>query len=44
MLTLLKVVDEFTGESLAMYVVRGIDADQTVATVERIAAERHAPT
>jgi putative transposase len=42
-LKLLNVVDEFTRESLAMLVERGIDADRTVEVLERLAAERGAP-
>jgi putative transposase len=42
-LKLLNVVDEFTRESLAMLVERSIDADATVATLERLAAGRGAP-
>ena len=43
-LKLLNVVDEFTREALAMHVARGIDADQTVTVLERLAAQRGAPT
>jgi putative transposase len=39
-LKLLNVVDEHTREALAMLVRRGIDADATVGTLERIVAER----
>ena len=42
-LKLLNVVDEFTRESLAMLVERNIDADATVATLDRLVAERGAP-
>jgi putative transposase len=42
-LKLLNVVDEFTREALEMHVARSIDADQTVAVLERIAAQRGAP-
>jgi len=42
-LKLLNVVDEFTRESLAMLVERGIDADRTVEVLGRLAAERGAP-
>jgi putative transposase len=42
-LKLLNVVDEFTRESLAMLVERGIDADRTVEVLERLAAQRAAP-
>lgn len=42
-LKLLNVVDEFTRESLAMHVQRSITADETVAVLEQIAAERGAP-
>jgi putative transposase len=41
---LLNVVDEFTREALAMLVARSIDADATVAVLERLVAERGAPT
>jgi len=37
---LLNVVDEFTREALAMRCRRSITADQTVATLERLLAER----
>ena len=40
---LLNVVDEFTREALEMLVERSIDADKTVATLERLVAERGAP-
>lgn len=39
-LKLLHVVDEFTREALAIEVARRIDADQTVAVLERIVARR----
>ncbi len=42
-LKFLNVVDEFTREALAIEVDRSIDAEQTVAVLERIAAERGAP-
>jgi putative transposase len=42
-LKLLNVVDEFTREALAMHVARSIDADQTVAVLDRLAALRGAP-
>jgi putative transposase len=42
-LKLLNVVDEFTREALEMLVERRIDADQTVAVLERLAAQRGAP-
>jgi len=42
-LKLLNVVDEFTREALEMHCERRIDADATVAVLERIAAERGAP-
>jgi putative transposase len=42
-LKLLNVVDEFTREALCMLVERRIDADRTVAVLERLAAERGAP-
>jgi putative transposase len=41
---LLNIVDEFTREALAMHVARSIDADTTVAVLERLVAERGAPT
>jgi putative transposase len=41
---LLNVVDEFTREALVMHVARSIDADTTVAVLERLVAERGAPT
>lgn len=40
---LLNVVDEFTREALAIEVARSIDADATVAVLERLAAHRGAP-
>ena len=40
---LLNVVDEYTREALAMLVARSIDADTTVAVLERLVAERRAP-
>jgi putative transposase len=40
---LLNVVDEYTREALAMLVARSIDADTTVAVLERLVAERGAP-
>ena len=40
---LLNVVDEFTREALEMLVERSIDADKTVATLERLVVERGAP-
>jgi putative transposase len=42
-LKLLNIVDEFTREALAMHVARRIDADQTVAVLEQLAARRGAP-
>jgi putative transposase len=42
-LKFLNVVDEFTREALAIEVNRTIDADATVAVLERIVAERGAP-
>jgi putative transposase len=39
-LKLLHVVDEFTREALAIEVYRRIDADKTVATLERLVAQR----
>jgi len=42
-LKFLNVVDEFTREALAVEVDRTIDADETVAVLERLAAERGAP-
>jgi putative transposase len=40
---LLNVVDEYTREALTMLVARSIDADTTVAVLERVVAERGAP-
>src|SRR5437764_2595494 len=40
---LLNVVDEFTREALVMLVARSIDADTTVAALERLVAKRGAP-
>ena len=42
-LKLLHVVDEFTRESLADLVAHSIDADATVATLDKIAAARGGP-
>jgi putative transposase len=42
-LKFLNVVDEFTREALAIEVGRSIDAERTVAVLERLAAERGAP-
>ena len=42
-LKFLNVVDEFTREALAIEVDRTIDADETVAVLERLAAERGLP-
>jgi len=42
-LKFLNVVDEFTREALAIEVDRSIDAEQTVAVLGRLAAERGAP-
>ena len=42
-LKLLNIVDEFTREALAMRVGRSCDADDVVATVEALVAERGAP-
>ena len=42
-LRLLNIVDEFTREALVMLVERSIDADRTVAILERLVAERGAP-
>jgi putative transposase len=42
-LKFLNVVDEFTREALAIEVDRSIDAEETVAVLERLAAERGAP-
>jgi putative transposase len=43
-LKLLHVVDEHTREALAIVVARRIDADRTVAVLERLVAERQALT
>jgi putative transposase len=40
---LLNVVDEFTREALEMLVARSIDADTTVAALDRLVAQRGAP-
>jgi putative transposase len=42
-LKFLNVVDEFTREALAIEVGRSIDAEETVAVLERLAARRGAP-
>jgi putative transposase len=42
-LKLLNVIDEFTRECPAILVRRNIDADQVVATLDRIAAQQGAP-
>lgn len=42
-LTFLNVVDEFTREALAIEVDRTINAEETVAVLERLAAERGVP-
>lgn len=42
-LKFLNVVDEFTREALAICAERTIDADETVAVLERLASERGAP-
>jgi putative transposase len=42
-LKLLNVVDEYTREALAMHVARSVDADQTVAVLDALAAVRGAP-
>lgn len=42
-LKFLNVVDEFTREALAIEVDRSINAEETVAVLERLAAERGAP-
>ena len=42
-LKLLNVIDEFTREALATDVDRSIDADQVVATLDRLAIERGGP-
>ncbi len=41
--TFLNVVDEFTREALVIELERSIDADQTVAVLERLVTERGAP-
>lgn len=41
---LLNVVDEFTREALVMHTARSITADQTVTVLERLVAQRGAPT
>jgi putative transposase len=43
-LKFLNIVDEFTREALAIEVARTINADATVQVLERLAAERGAPT
>jgi putative transposase len=43
-LKLLNIVDEFTRECPAIVVERSIDADAVVATLDRVAFERGAPT
>jgi putative transposase len=43
-LKLLNVVDEFTREALVMHTARSISADQTVAVLAALVAERGAPT
>ena len=43
-LKLLNVVDEFTREALVMHTARSITADETVAVLERLVAQRGAPT
>ena len=40
---MLNVIDEFTRECLTIHVDRFIGADQVVATLERVAAQRGAP-
>jgi len=40
---LLNIVDEFTRQALAVVVERSIDADQVVATLDRLMIERGAP-
>jgi putative transposase len=42
-LKFLNVIDEFTREALAIEVERSIDAEETVAVLERLAAQRGAP-
>ncbi len=43
-LKLMNVVDEFTREALVMLVQRSIDADKAVSELERLVADRGAPT
>lgn len=43
-LKLLNVVDEFTREALEMLTERRIDSDATVAALDRLVAERGAPS
>jgi len=43
-LKLLNVVDEFTREALVMHTARSVSADQTVAVLAGLVAERGAPT
>ena len=43
-LKLLNVVDEFTRQALVMHTARSISADQTVAVLAALVAERGAPT
>jgi putative transposase len=43
-LKLLNVVDEFTREALVMHTARSITADETVEVLERLVAQRGAPT
>ena len=43
MLRLLNIVDEFTREALVMQVERSITAEQTVAALQRLVAERGCP-
>ena len=38
------IVDEFTREALAIHAARSIDADGVAATIERLIAQRGAPT
>ena len=38
------IVDEFTREALAIHAARSIDADGVAATIERLIAQRAAPT
>ena len=42
-LKLLNIVDEHTREALAIRVGRSCDADEVVATIESLVAERGAP-